>query len=261
MSSQYLLGDSREVLVDLDDASVQLVVTSPPYWSIKDYGHQDQVGFGEPLEVYLDRLQGVWGECVRVLEPGCRLCINVGDQFVKAEKDQPYEILPIHAEIVRRVRALEGMNYLGSIIWHKIGASKGSGGGSFMGSIYYPRDAMVAYEHEYIAIFKKQGKARRPTPEDKERSRLTLAQRSEWGRGVWHIPPVRRSKHPAPFPPELPERLIRLYTFYGETVLDPFVGSGTTLEAARESGRHGIGIDLNPDYQWLWEGQTLNLFG
>ena len=261
MESQYLLGDAQTVLATLPPDSVQLVVTSPPYWSLKDYDHPDQIGFGESFESYLERLQGVWKESIRVLEPGCRLCINVGDQFVRAQPGQPYNILPIHSEIIKQLQDIDGVSYLGSIIWHKIGTSRGSGGGAFMGSIYHPRDALIAYEHEYIAIFKKNGRARKPSPESKEKSRLTLAQRSEWGRGMWNFPPVRKQKgHPAQFPPELPKRLIRMYTFHGETVLDPFAGSGTTLDAARDTGRHGIGVDLNPDYQWLWEGQTLNLF-
>jgi len=249
LSKQVLhVNDACTALQELPTKSVQLVVTSPPYWSIKDYDHADQIGCEESYEEYLRRLMEVWSACGRVLEPGCKMAINVGDQFLRARDHGTYQIKPIHADIISQVSEMRGFIYLGGIIWHKITTTKTTGGCSWMGSIYYPRDGYVTYEHEYILLFKKQGKARCPTGYAKERSRLTKQQRSEWFRGTWRIPPVRQGKHPAMFPVALPERLIRMFTFQGETVLDPFVGSGTTFEAAEAHGRNGIGVELNPAF-------------
>lgn len=249
MNHKLLIGDVRGRIKELADESVQLVVTSPPYFSIKDYGHPDQIGLGGSYLDYLRDLELVWMECVRALEPGCKIAINIGDQFLRATKDTPYQVLPIHSDTIQCLG--QETIHLGSIIWRKITTTKTSGGGSWMGSIYYPRDGYVTFEHEYILLFKKPGKAQRPNPESKELSRLTKEQRSEWFRGIWNIPPVRQEGHVAMFPVELPERLIRMFTFHGETVLDPFVGSGTTMEAAEKSGRHSIGIDLIPESEDL----------
>ncbi len=249
MSDQQLhLGDAATALRSLPGRSAQLVVTSPPYWSIKDYDHPDQIGHQDSYERYLERLMEVWNGVDHVLEPGCKVAVNVGDQFLRARDHGVYRVAPIHAEIIKQFQSFRGFIYLGGIIWRKITNTNTTGGCSWMGSIYYPRDGYVTYEHEFILLFKKQGKAQRPAKAAKEQSRLTKQQRSEWFRGVWDIPPARQDDHPAMFPVELPERLIRMFTYVGETVVDPFVGSGTTLEAAHRAGRHGIGIELNPGF-------------
>jgi site-specific DNA-methyltransferase (adenine-specific) len=242
------VGDSASVLRQLPQHSAQLVVTSPPYWSIKDYNHAEQIGLNDTYGEYLDRLNGVWQGVDHVLEPGCKAVINIGDQFLSAKEYGVYSIAPIHADIIKQFDALGGYIYLGAILWMKITNTKTSGGGTWMGSIYYPRDGYVTYEHEYILLFKKLGKARRPDKATRELSKLTKQQRTDWFRGVWRIPPVRQGKHPAMYPVEIPERIIRMFTFHGETVVDPFVGSGTTFEAAHNSGRKCVGIELNPEY-------------
>ncbi|NLF40289.1 site-specific DNA-methyltransferase [bacterium] len=241
------IGDARAVLPSLPGGSVQLVVTSPPYWSIKDYDHKDQIGSSESYESYLDSLAAVWRECHRVLEPGCKLVINVGDQFVRGTRDADYHVKPIQADTIAACRAL-GFACLGSIIWRKMTTTRTTGGCVWMGSIYYPRDGYVTYEHEYIMLFRKSGKARPPAPALKQLSKLTKHQRSLWFRGMWDLAPARQNGHCAMFPYELPERLIRMFTFAGDTVLDPFAGSGTTLEAACDFGRNSIGIELNPRF-------------
>ena len=260
---RFLLGDAEKALSTLPDNAVQLVVTSPPYGTLKDYGFAGQIGYGETYDVYLNRLHAVWTECVRVLSPGCRVAINVGDQFLSANADgngKPYQIVPIHADIITQFRYYPEMTYLGGIIWRKITTTNTSGGGSWMGSTYWPRDGHVTYEHEYILLFKKKGKAPRPSTEAREQSRLTKEQRSLWCRGVWDdVAPVRQGVHPAMFPVELPDRLIRMFTFVGETVLDPFVGSGTTLEAAQRAGRWGIGIDNDPKCAELCASRIVGL--
>lgn len=247
-TTHYLYpGDCRR-MPQLADESVQLVVTSPPYWCLKDYQHPGQIGYEQSYEAYLAALEEVMGECLRVLEPGCRLAINIGDQYLRASEHGRYRVQPIPADLTVSGRRL-GFDFMGGIIWRKISTTRTTGGGALMGSMYYPRDGHITYEHETILLLRKPGQSRRPGEEAKERSRLTLEQRSRWFRGVWDdVPPVRQKGHLAMFPVELPRRLILMYTFWGETVLDPFMGSGTTAEAAALTGRHSVGYEVNPDY-------------
>lgn len=240
---RVILADCR-TMPELDDRSVHLVVTSPPYWSIKDYGPDGQIGFGQSFEAYIDDLATVVGECHRVLHPGCRAAVNIGDQYLRAADHGRYRVQPIPAALTMRAMAL-GFDFMGAILWKKISSTRTSGGGAWMGSIYYPRDGQITYEHEYVLLFRKQGKGPRPSPEDKEKSRLTKEERQGWFRGVWEIPPIRQAGHIAMFPVELPRRLIKMYTFHGETVLDPFMGSGSTAAAAQEMGRHSVGYEMD----------------
>jgi len=244
---RIIVGDSREALSSLRSESVHLVVTSPPYWSIKDYEHPGQIGQPQEYDEYLGALGTVWAECLRLLHPGCRLAINIGDQYLRARDHGRYRILPIPADTIGLCTGL-GFDFMGSIIWHKISTTNTTGGCSMMGSIYFPRDGHVTYEHEYILLLRKPGKWPRPGEEEKEKSRLTKEQRSTWFRGLWTLAPERQKSHIAMFPLELPSRLIRMYSFADETVLDPFLGSGTTTLAAMETGRRSIGVELNPDY-------------
>jgi DNA modification methylase len=250
MKTRHLLvvGDARSALRELSSQSVQLVVTSPPYWNIKNYAHPLQIGFRQGYDQYIDALTEVWSGCKLALSPGCKMVINIGDQFLRARDNGRYEVKAIHTDIIRSCLKL-GFIFLGNIIWQKITTTKTTGGGAWMGSIYYPRDGYVTYEHEYIMIFKKPGKAPKPTPIMKANSRLPKEFRSRWFRGVWaDVPPVRQRGHLAMFPLELPERIIRMFTFAEETVLDPFVGSGTTMEAAERWGRNSVGIEVNRAY-------------
>lgn len=245
---RFLAGDVRERLADEPDASVDLVVTSPPYWQIKDYGIEGQIGANQDYEEYLDSLRSVWEACHRLLKPGCRLAVNIGDQYLRASDYGRYRVKPIPADTIRAGRAI-GFDFMGNIIWRKVSTTETTGGGAWMGSTYHPKDGHVTYEHEYIILFRKRGDWSRPEDEDiLEKSRLTKQQRSRWFRGYWELAPERQDDHVAKFPVELPARLIRMYSFHGETVLDPFLGSGTTALAARRHGRNSLGVELNPDY-------------
>ncbi len=245
---RVILADARH-MPELGDATVHLVVTSPPYWCIKDYGHFGQIGHEQSYEDYLAALRQVLAECHRVLHAGCRAAVNIGDQYLRAADHGRYRVQPIPADLVRVGRDL-GFDFMGNIIWRKVSTTRPSGGGEWMGSTYYPRDGQITYEHEYILLFKKPGRCPAPSPEAKRKSRLTREQRSAWFRGVWDdIAPERQHAHIAMFPVELPGRLMRMYSFHGETVLDPFLGSGTTALAAALAGRECVGYEVNPDYE------------
>ena len=244
---RIIFGDSRN-MSGVDDESVHFVVTSPPYWCIKDYDHPAQIGRNQSYDQYLADISKVINECYRVLHKGCRLAINIGDQYLRAAEHGNYRIQPIQADIIKIGQSI-GFDFMGNIIWQKVSTTHTTGGGQWMGSIYFPKDGHITYEHEYILIFRKEGKWPKPTKEQRERSRLTKEQRSEWFRGIWKISPERQNGHQAMFPLELPRRLIKMYSFYGETVLDPFLGSGTTCLAARLEGRNSIGYEINEDFE------------
>ncbi len=244
---RIVFGDSRS-LNHIKDKSVQLIVTSPPYWQLKDYGAENQIGFNDSYEEYINNLNLVWMECNRVLADGCRLCINIGDQFARTAYYGRYKVIPIRTEIIRFCEAM-GMDYMGAIIWQKIITMNTSGGGNIMGSYPFPRNGILKIGYEFILIFKKQGKSPKPTPEQKALSALTKEEWNEYFSSHWKFSGVRQTEHIAMFPEELPKRLIKMFSFVGETVLDPFLGSGTTSLAAKNLERNSIGYEINQDFK------------
>lgn len=248
---RLIIADARQMSA-LADESIDFAVTSPPYWSLKDYGHPGQIGFRQSYEEYLAALQRVLEEVFRVLRPGCRFAVNIGDQYLRASEHGRYRVQPIPADLTIISRSV-GFDFMGSIIWRKISTTNTSGGGELMGSIYYPRDGQITYEHEYILLLRKPGRSTRPPAEIREKSRLSKQERLKWFRGIWEdVPPERQQGHVAMFPVELPRRLIKMYSFWGETVLDPFMGSGTTALAAALEGRHSVGYEINPEFAPLF---------
>lgn len=248
MATKHLIinGDSRDMSL-LDDHSVHLIITSPPYWQLKDYDNSNQIGFHQNYETYINNLNIVWSECYRVLHPGCRLAINIGDQFARSVYYGRYKVIPIRTEIIRFCETI-GMDYMGAIIWQKVTTTNTTGGGAIMGSFPYPRNGIVKIDYEFILLFKKLGTAPKPTIAQKESSLLSIDDWKVFFSGHWNFPGVRQSDHMAMFPEELPSRLIRMFSFTGETVLDPFLGSGTTSLAALNNDRNSIGFEVNPDY-------------
>lgn len=243
---RIIFGDSRS-LNQIEDKSVQLIITSPPYWQLKDYGTDDQIGFNDSYEDYINNLNLVWKECDRVLADGCRLCINIGDQFARSVYYGRYKVIPIRTEIVRFCESL-GMDYMGAIIWQKTTTMNTSGGGAIMGSFPYPRNGILKMDYEFILLFKKLGNAPKPTKEQKEQSAMT---KEEWGQyfsSHWNFNGVKQIGHIAMFPEELPKRLIKMFSFVGETIFDPFAGSGTTSLAAKNLGRNSIGYEINKEF-------------
>ena len=243
---KIITGDSRKLSL-IPDQSVQLIVTSPPYWQLKDYGIDSQIGFNHNYEDYINNLNLVWQECNRILSDGCRLCVNIGDQFARSVYYGRYKVIPIRTEIIRFCETL-GMDYMGAVIWQKTTTMNTSGGGAIMGSYPHPRNGILKIDYEFILLFKKLGKPPKPTPQQKAESEMT---REEWGQyfsSHWNFSGVKQMKHIAMYPEELPKRLIKMFTFTGETVFDPFLGSGTTTLAAINLGRNSIGYEINADY-------------
>lgn len=251
---RVVLGDARDMSF-LDDQSVHLVVTSPPYWQLKDYGHDDQLGHGQSFEAYINDLNLVWQECARVLVPGGRLAINIGDQFVSTAEYGRFKVMPIHAEIIKFCETV-GLDYMGSIIWRKITNTAASGGGALMGSYPYPRSGVVKQNFEYILLFRRPGSTPPPSKESKAAAVLGLDEWKTYFTSDWAFPGERQVGHGAMFPIELPTRLIRMFSFPGDTVLDPFLGSGTTAAAAIGLDRNVVGIELNEAFLPLISEKT-----
>jgi len=238
---------------EVADESVALVVTSPPYYAIKDYDVAGQIGYGQSLHEYLRDLYRVWRECYRVLQPGSRLCVNIGDQFARATQFGRYKVIPLHAEIISQAEQL-GFDYLGAIIWQKKTTLETSGGAVIMGSYPNPPNGIVELDYEFILLFKKLGQ-RKIARERRERARMTKEEWKTFFSGHWAFGGARQGEHGATFPKELPRRLIRMFTVHDELVLDPFLGSGTTAQVALELERNAIGYEINPDFLPLIEGR------
>lgn len=239
-------GDSRQ-MTELANSSIHLIITSPPYWQLKDYGSKDQIGFHDNYESYINNLNLVWKECYRVLYPGCRLCVNIGDQFARSVYYGRYKVIPIREEIIKFCENV-GFDYMGAIIWQKVTTSNTTGGGVQMGSYPYPRNGILKLDYEFILIFKKLGEAPKPTKEKKELSKMTAEEWNTFFSGHWNFAGVRQNNHIAMFPEELPRRLIKMFSFVGDIVLDPFTGSGTTNLAAKNLDRNSVGYEINPEF-------------
>ena len=242
-----VIGDSKQMDY-LEDASVQLTITSPPYWQLKDYGTENQIGYHENYETYINNLNLVWNECYRVLEDGCRLCVNIGDQFARAVYYGRYKVIPIRTEIIKFCESI-GFDYMGAIIWQKQTTTNTTGGASLMGSYPNPRNGILPIDYEFILIFKKLGRPKKVSREIKAQSSMTKEEWKEYFQGHWNFGGARQDGHIAMFPEELPHRLIKMFSFVGDTVLDPFLGSGTTSVAAKRLDRNSVGYEINQEFK------------
>ena len=240
-------GDSRNMSL-IPDQSVHLIVTSPPCWQPEDCGDGNLAGFHGDYESYINSLNLVWKECFRVLHQGCRMCINIGDQFARSARYDRYKVIPIRTEIIRMCEAL-GMDYMGAFIWQKQAAVGTSAGAVAPGSFPYPRNGVMKIDYEFILIFKKQGSAPAASQEQKAMSAMTKEEWYTYFASHWNFAGAKQDGDIAVFPEELPRRLIKMFSFAGETVLDPFMGSGTTALAASNLQRDSIGYEINPDYK------------
>ena len=243
---KIIIGDSR-LMAEINNESVHLVITSPPYWQLKDYGSDNQIGFDDSYEEYINNLNLVWNECYRILHKGCRLCVNIGDQFARSVYYGRYKVIPIRTEIIKFCETI-GFDYMGAIIWQKVTTTNTTGGASIMGSFPYPRNGILKIDYEFILIFKKIGEAPKVTKEIKEKSKMTQKEWNEFFTGHWNFNGQKQTNHIAMFPEELPRRLIKMFSFVGDTILDPFLGSGTTSLAAKNLDRNSVGYEINKDF-------------
>jgi modification methylase len=241
-------GDARE-LAYLEDTSVHLVVTSPPYWNLKRYNENpDQLGHIQDYEAFLFELEKVWRHVYRILVPGGRLVCVVGDVCVARRDFGRHLVFPLHADICVICRRI-GFDNLNPIIWHKIANAsyEVENGSKFLGKPYEP-NAIIKNDMEFILMQRKPGGYRKPTNQQREASRIEKDTFDRWFQQIWNITGASTKHHPAPYPLELVTRLIRMFSFTEDTVLDPFCGSGTTMVAALRSGRNSVGIEIDPEY-------------
>ncbi len=232
--------------------SVHLVVTSPPYWTLKDYNVSDgQLGYVADYDLFLDELDKVWTACFKALVPGGRVVCVVGDVCLSRRKNKgEHVVVPLHASIQERCRRL-GYNNLAPIIWHKIAnavyEATGNGGG-FLGKPYEP-NAVIKNDIEFILMERKPGGYRSPSLATRILSVIPAEQHKTWFQQIWTgVTGASTREHPAPYPLQLVERLIRMFSFVGDTVLDPFMGTGTTNVAAAKWGRNSVGIEVDSNY-------------
>ena len=241
-------GDARE-LAYLDDASVHLVVTSPPYWNLKQYNENpDQLGHIQDYEAFLFELEKVWRHVYRILVPGGRLVCVVGDVCVARREFGRHLVFPLHADICVICRRI-GFDNLNPIIWHKIANAsyEVENGSKFLGKPYEP-NAIIKNDMEFILMKRKPGGYLKPTNQQRQASRIEKNVFDRWFQQIWNITGASTKHHPAPFPLELAARLVRMFSFTEDTVLDPFCGSGTTMVAALRTGRNSIGVEIDPEY-------------
>jgi len=233
----------------IPDESVHLVLTSPPYWNLKEYERgENQLGIIEDYELFVGELAKVWAECYRVLVPGGRVVCVVGDVCLSRKKFGRHVVMPLHSDISVTCRKI-GFDNLNPILWHKISNAtfEINNGSSFLGKPYEP-NAIIKNDIEFILMQRKPGGYRKPTEEQRRESMIDKKDYEEWFQQIWNITGASTKNHPAPFPLELATRLVKMFSFVGDTVLDPFCGSGTTMQAAIDAKRSSIGIEVEEKY-------------
>ena len=242
-------GDARDLSYIADD-SVHLVLTSPPYWNLKEYERgEDQLGIIDDYQSFINELSKVWNECYRILVPGGRLVCVVGDVCLSRKKNGKHVVMPLHADITVSCRLI-GFDNLNPILWHKISNAKFEANkrSSFLGKPYEP-NAIIKNDIEYILMERKPGGYRKPTVEQRTKSMIPKENFQDWFSQIWELPGAStKNGHPAPFPLELATRLVQMYSFVGDTVVDPFCGSGTTMLAAMRTERNSIGVEVEKKY-------------
>jgi DNA modification methylase len=247
-SHRLVQGDARHVPF-IKDESVHLVVTSPPYWTLKKYNdNPNQLGHVADYEEFLGELSKVWKETYRILVPGGRLVCVVGDVCLSRRAFGRHVVFPLHSDIAVICRKI-GFDNLNPIIWYKIANANYeiNNGSKFLGKPYEP-NAIIKNDIEFISMQRKPGGYRQPTERQRKLSMISKDEYNKWFQQFWNLSGASTKRHPAPFPEELAYRLVRMFSFVGDTVVDPFCGSGTTMVAAMKAGRNSIGIEIDPEY-------------
>ena len=242
-------ADARD-LSFIADKSVHLVLTSPPYFNLKEYRRgQNQLGIIDDYQQFVDELEKVWKECYRILVPGGRIVCVVGDVCLSRRKYGRHVVMPLHSDIAVSCRKI-GFDNLNPILWHKISNAtyEANTKSSILGKPYEP-NAIIKNDIEYILMERKTGGYRKPTENQREGSRIDKEDFHNWFSQIWEMPGAStRKEHPAPFPLELATRLVKMFSFVGDVVIDPFSGSGTSMLAAISTNRNSIGIETEEFY-------------
>lgn len=246
---KIIIGDSRK-MIELDDESIHLMVTSPPYWNLKDYGNEEQIGKGdESYHNYLNNLFDVFKECARVLIPDGKLAINIMPIFLSGKQTKFNRRITktVLSDLEIFFERLGNMYFHSLYIWDKRKVVRFSSFGSYP----YPPNLFSTFPYEWIIVFSKSGKRQKVSNDIKEKSKLTQKEWADWCiNSFWEMQPAKAKSegHPAPFPEELPRRIIKIYSFFGDTVLDPFLGTGTTSKVAKDLGRNSVGYEISEEY-------------
>jgi len=238
------IGDSFEVLQKLPDSFFQLMVTSPPYWNVRDYGHDRQIGFYDTLDEYLKKLDRIWKEVVRTLLPDGKIALNIANIYYSEPNEKRRTTANLSMLLWQQLNEISDLRFMGTIYWQKTTSRSGA---VLFGSYPYPTNFMISNAVEPIHIFRKIGK-RKVDKKIKEKSKVTLEEFREFRDAIWNDINGVTDKHSAAYPVQLPKRLIRMFSFWGDWILDPFLGSGSTMRAAKELDRNSVGIELNPDF-------------
>jgi DNA modification methylase len=255
------IADARNLSM-VPDESVHLILTSPPYWNLKRYNeHANQLGHIDDYETFLNQLDQVWKECYKKLIVGGRMVVVVGDVMLSRREYGRHKVVPLHADIQVRCEKI-GFDNLAPIIWHKISNAtfEVAGNSKFLGKPYEP-NGIIKHDIEYILMLRKYGGYRKPTSEQRRLSIISEKNFTLWYQQIWDFNGASTRNHPAPFPEELANRIVRMFSFVGDTVVDPFMGSGTTMLAASMNGRNSIGIEVDKSYAQQSHQRLLKTFG
>jgi modification methylase len=238
------IGDAETVLKKLPNNFFQLMVTSPPYWNVRDYGHKEQIGRTDTLKQYLEKLNKVWQEVARTLLPDGKIALNIGNIYYSEPDEKRRTTANLSLLTWQQLNDIKNLRFMGTIYWQKTTSRDGS---VLFGSYPYPTNFMISNAVEPIHIFRKIGK-REVSKEIKEKSKVTKEDFKKFRDAIWNDINGVEDEHCAAYPWELPARLIKMFSYMEDWILDPFLGSGTTMKAARDLGRNSVGIELNPKY-------------
>ncbi len=244
LTHKIYIGDTETVLKKLPDNFFQLMVTSPPYWNVRDYGHNDQIGRNDTLEQYLERLNRVWQEVARILLPDGKIALNIGNIYYSEPDEKRRTTANLSLLTWQQLNNIKQLRFMGTIYWQKTTSRDGS---VLFGSYPYPTNFMISNAVEPIHIFRKVGK-RDVSRDIKERSKVSKEEFKKMRDAIWNDINGVEDVHCAAYPWELPARLIKMFSYVEDWILDPFLGSGTTMKAAKDLGRNSVGIELNPKY-------------
>ena len=244
MENKIYIGDSYKILSKLPDNFFQLMVTSPPYWNVRDYGHKDQIGYYDSLDEYLFKLKKVWKEVVRTLLPDGKIAIDIANTYYNKDSEKRKTTANLSMLLWQQLDDIRDLHFMGTIYWQKTTSRDGS---VLFGSYPYPSNFMISNAVEPIHIFRKKG-TRKVGKEVKEKSKVSKEEFREFRDAIWNNINGVEDKHVAAYPVELPKRLIKMFSFWNDWILDPFLGSGSTMKAANDLERNCVGIELNADF-------------